>query len=82
MRRTIGLAALSLPLLAQGCAVTSIRIYGSDGNPYEYVDCGGFVHSLKDCYAKASEICPSGYRVADNVAPRGLYDSSLIISCK
>jgi hypothetical protein len=82
MRRTIGLAVLVLSLFEQGCAVTATRIYGSDGNPYEYVDCGGLVHSLKDCYLKASEVCPSGYRVTDNVAPRGLYDSSLIISCK
>ena len=73
-----------LPLVAglvASCSVAATPIHGRDGKPYQYLSCGGPFLSLSDCYAKANEVCPNGYRIADGVAPRGLTDSNVIIVC-
>lgn len=71
-----------LALCALGaCSATSVPIHGSDGKPYVYVDCNGAFLSLDDCYEKANEICPSGYRIVTSVAPRANPFGNLIVAC-
>jgi hypothetical protein len=68
--------------LLAGCAVRAVPIWGRDGNPYQYVQCEGLLRSLRDCYAAAAAACPQGYRIAENVAPRDYYNSSLVFACR
>lgn len=82
MRRFIPATLALASTLASGCAVKAVPIWGRDGNPYHYVQCDGILRSLEDCYAAAAAACPQGYRLAENVAPRGYYNSSLVFSCR
>jgi hypothetical protein len=82
MRRSLALAALPLLLALPGCAITSTQIYGRDGSPYQYIECRGIWRTLEDCYQKANQVCPSGYRIENDAAPRDAYNSSLIVRCK
>ena len=82
MRRSQALAALASAVALSGCAVTATQIYGRDGLPYQYVECRGLWRTLEDCYQKASQVCPSGYRIDNDAAPRDAYNSSLIVRCK
>jgi hypothetical protein len=65
-----------------GCAAKATQIYGRDGNPYHYIECPGPWTTLDNCYEKANEVCPAGYRIDNDVAPRDSYSSSLIVRCK
>jgi len=82
MRRSLAFAALPLLLALPGCAITATQIYGRDGNPYQYIECRGIWRTLEDCYQKASQVCPSGYRIENDAAPRDAYNASLIVRCK
>ena len=83
MRRRIATIGLLLAAGGQACSITARQIYGRDGIAYQYIQCPGFWRTLDDCYQKANQVCPSGYRIADGVAPVGSsYDSSLIIRCQ
>lgn len=57
---TLALALASL----SGCA-TSTLMYGSDGNPYQHIECNGAMLTLASCYEKAQSVCPKGYFLAD-----------------
>jgi hypothetical protein len=81
-RRPRAILALALLAIAlPGCAVTATRIHGNDGNAYQYIECEGFWRTLDDCYLKANEICPAGYEIDNDAAPRDSYNSSLIVRC-
>ena len=76
------LAALAGLLGVSACSVTATPIHGRDGAPYQYISCGGLIHSLTDCYAMADKVCPNGYRVSDYAAPIDLSTTNLIVSCQ
>jgi hypothetical protein len=40
-------------------------MYGSDGKPYQYIECNGAVLTLASCYEKAQAVCPKGYFLAE-----------------
>jgi hypothetical protein len=81
MRRSEAMAAALLSLALSACAVTATRIHGNDGTAYPYIECDGFWRTLADCYAKANEVCPAGYEIDNQAAPRDAYNSSLIVRC-
>ena len=74
------LAVLAL-VAVSGCALRATPIYGRDGQTYQYIEAGPFWRTLEDCYETANVVCPSGYRVTDDVAPRSYYGPSLIVRC-
>jgi hypothetical protein len=83
MMRTIRRACLLLAAAAvTGCSATSVPIHGSDGRPYVYVDCSGMFRSLDHCYQLANQVCPTGYRIVNSVAPRANPFANLVIDCK
>jgi hypothetical protein len=80
MRGTLAMAVL-LALGLSSCAITATPIHGNDGGAYTYIQCDGFWRTLDDCYVKANEVCPGGYEIANEAAPRDAYNSSLIVRC-
>lgn len=82
MRRSLRNVPGLLALCALGaCSATSVPIHGSDGKPYLYIDCNDMFLSLDDCYEKANEVCPTGYRIVTSVAPRANPFGNLIVAC-
>lgn len=82
MTRTIRRACLLLAAAAlAGCSATSVPIHGTDGKPYLYVDCSGMFRELDHCYELANQLCPSGYRIVNSVAPRSNPFGNLVIDC-
>jgi hypothetical protein len=82
MRHALPATLLLAAAIGAGCAAKAVPIWGRDGNPYQYVQCRGLLRSLEDCYEAAAAACPQGYRIAENVAPREFYNSSLVFSCR
>lgn len=69
MRRVILLAALLLPA---SCNTTSARQFTApDGRPAHLVQCDTVALSMADCYAKATELCPSGYDLLNRTEQAG-----------
>lgn len=62
--RSLFVVLLGLVTLTAGCA-TSTLMYGSDGKPYQYIECNGAVLTLASCYEKAQAVCPKGYFLAE-----------------
>ncbi|HZR81120.1 MAG TPA: hypothetical protein VFD92_08480 [Candidatus Binatia bacterium] len=75
------LAMLLVACGLQACAVTATQIHGNDGKSYQYVECKGLFRTLDDCYVKANEVCPAGYQIDNDAAPRDTYNSSMIVRC-
>ena len=61
--RWLGVNVLALLGLA-GCT-TSRPLTLPSGAQGQAISCGGKFNSIADCYAKAGELCPAGYDVAD-----------------
>jgi hypothetical protein len=40
-------------------------MYGSDGKPYQYIECNGSALTMASCFEKAEAICPKRYVLAD-----------------
>ena len=64
MKRMLA-TALVLGLHVLGGCATSTLMYGSDGKPYQHIECNGAVLTLASCYEKAQSVCPKGYFLAD-----------------
>lgn len=65
-------------LTLSGCAMTSGYSTGPDGRPVHYID--GM--SAGTTYAKAHELCPSGYTIVGTPQQTTLLDYTMTIECK
>jgi hypothetical protein len=61
--RTVWIALFLTATLA-GC-VSSRLLTLPDGRQGFAIKCNGHLHDMGDCYAKAGEMCPTGYTVLD-----------------
>jgi hypothetical protein len=61
MIRTMTVVAL---FAFAGCT-TAQTIYGPDGKQYTRIECNGLGLTHDACYARALEVCPQGYFLAD-----------------
>ena len=55
---------LSMMLALAGCT-TAQTMYGPDGRQYTRIECNGLALTHDACYARALEVCPQGYFLAD-----------------
>lgn len=81
--RFIKLLILSLCFNLFACASSEI-ITGPDGTPHELITCG----RIKDCYAKATEVCGGKYKIINTtnaVAGNATYVGSnpeILVKCE
>lgn len=79
---------LTLLLLApMVTACTTARPMALPGGGQGYmVGCNGIQHTMADCYAKAAEICPTGYDIvsatAESVPVINPYARTMMVRCK
>lgn len=59
-------ALLSLVLLLSAC-VSATEMRDAKGKKQIFIECNGTVNSLSNCYKKAAEVCPSGYKTIDKI---------------
>jgi hypothetical protein len=71
---------MTLVSLASCVHVTEVR--GPDGEPAHLIDCS----ATRDCYDKATSLCPAGYELRSTAARVGGSEGSLVteilVSCK
>lgn len=64
-----GALALSLPFLLIACAAVEPQPFsGPNGKQAFSMKCSGMGRTLDACYAKAGEVCPSGYLIIDRAS--------------
>lgn len=96
--RAYATGATLITLALSGCAalerdVVTASFIGPSQQPAYMMTCSGGGRSLPKCYAKASELCPSGYSVVSQntssmafTSPQGKVSSiplrELVIECK
>ena len=61
----IGRSTLVTALLCLSGCTTAQTIYGPDGRQYTRIECNGIALTHDACYARALDICPQGYYLAD-----------------
>jgi len=80
-------------LVLVGCAsITPHQVRGPSGRDAYTMSCSGMGRTLERCYAKAGEICPSGYSIVDRSSDPVMVptaygalaasEDTLIIECK
>ena len=52
-------------LLASCASIEPNQFVGPDGNTAYSMKCSGLGRTLDDCYQKAGELCPSGYKIVN-----------------
>lgn len=85
------LAAVAAVALS-GCSVNPKPFIGPSGNDAYSMTCSGMGRGWSDCYTKAAELCPDGYKVVSQqsgtkvvptaIGPIGSPNQSLAVECK
>ena len=58
------ITTISAAILITGCAsISPVSISGPSGGQAYTMKCSGLGRTIEQCYAKAGELCPSGYSV-------------------
>lgn len=74
--------AIAISAALAGCAVSATPVTGPEGKSAYSLKCAGYGRTLDDCYKKAGEVCPAGYKIdampTSAIGP-GAY---MLVSCK
>jgi len=62
------LAAIFLTVLTACASITPQSIRGPNGRQAFAMKCSGMGRTLEACYAKAGELCSSGYTIVDRAS--------------
>ncbi|WP_213959766.1 MULTISPECIES: hypothetical protein [unclassified Variovorax] len=72
------LVSASVLLLLAGCAITSSHSVGPNGQPVHFID----AMTASVAYAKAAELCPSGYTMVGSPNVVSPVDYVMTVECK